>query len=57
MSERTLEICELHDLPHERGHLCPQCQRTDTNMLRVLRDLNDIKKRLSVLESALLGKP
>lgn len=43
--------CDLH--PGLRGNPCPACQRTDSNILGLMRRTNDILKRLAEIESKL----
>jgi hypothetical protein len=52
-AEAGLHVCEFHGTTYPDGCICPACLRTPEFELRMMREMRDVKARLSKIESDL----
>lgn len=50
-------VCEIHGTTYPEGYECPTCQRTDSNIVKILFALKSIEKRLEGIEQYIQSRP
>ena len=51
--ENDLKLCEFHGCTFPDGYTCPACQRTDGDLLRIWREVRDLRREVAELKKAI----